>query len=80
MLRLLAVAAVLLIGGAVVGGVLLGRMPQQKGLAQNGWIAFGNCEVHDLLSGGRYTWSGSHNFVELSPHTLPAHVFKVTRK
>jgi starch synthase (maltosyl-transferring) len=47
---------------------------------QSGWIAFGDCEVHDLLSGGRYTWSGPHNFVELSPHTLPAHVFRVTRK
>jgi starch synthase (maltosyl-transferring) len=46
---------------------------------QSGWIDFGNCEVHDLLAGGHYTWKGSHNFVELSPHTLPAHVFRVTR-
>jgi starch synthase (maltosyl-transferring) len=35
--------------------------------------------VHDLLSGGHYTWTSSRNYVELSPHTLPAHVFKVTR-
>jgi starch synthase (maltosyl-transferring) len=39
----------------------------------------GSFEVHDLLSGGRYTWSRGRNFVELNPHTLPAHVFKVVR-
>ncbi|HEV8109505.1 MAG TPA: alpha-1,4-glucan--maltose-1-phosphate maltosyltransferase, partial [Burkholderiales bacterium] len=37
-------------------------------------------EVHDLLSGGRYTWSGSRNFIELNPHQLPAHLFKVVRR
>ncbi len=37
-------------------------------------------EVHDLLSGGRYTWSGSRNYIELNPHQLPAHVFKVVRR
>ncbi|HEY1288759.1 MAG TPA: alpha-1,4-glucan--maltose-1-phosphate maltosyltransferase [Burkholderiales bacterium] len=37
-------------------------------------------EVHDLLSGGRYTWSGSRNYVELNPHQLPAHLFKVVRR
>jgi starch synthase (maltosyl-transferring) len=46
---------------------------------QSGWIDFGPCTVHDLLAGGHYTWSGPRNYVELSPHTLPAHVFKVTR-
>ena len=39
----------------------------------------GSFEAHDLLSGGRYTWSRGRNFVELNPHTLPAHVFKVVR-
>jgi starch synthase (maltosyl-transferring) len=47
---------------------------------QSGWIEYPPCEVHDLLSGGRYVWSTNRNFVELSPHTLPAHVFKVTKK
>jgi starch synthase (maltosyl-transferring) len=47
---------------------------------QSGWIDFPPCEVRDLLSGGNYTWSSPRNFVELSPHTLPAHVFRVTRK
>jgi starch synthase (maltosyl-transferring) len=36
-------------------------------------------EVHDLLSGGRYTWSGARNYIELNPQQLPAHVFKVHR-
>jgi starch synthase (maltosyl-transferring) len=36
-------------------------------------------EVHDLLSGGRYTWTGARNYIELNPHQLPAHVFKVVR-
>jgi starch synthase (maltosyl-transferring) len=46
---------------------------------QSGFIDFAPCEVHDLLSGGHYAWSSNRNYVELSPHTLPAHVFKVTR-
>ncbi len=47
---------------------------------QSGWVELdidGSFEVHDLLSGGRYTWSRGRNFVELNPHTLPAHVFQV---
>jgi starch synthase (maltosyl-transferring) len=47
--------------------------------SQSGWIEFPPCEVHDLLSGGRYTWRSGRNYVELSPHTLPAHVFRVSR-
>jgi starch synthase (maltosyl-transferring) len=37
-------------------------------------------EVHDLLSGGKYTWSGARNYIELNPQQLPAHVFKVVRR
>jgi starch synthase (maltosyl-transferring) len=37
-------------------------------------------EVHDLLSGGRYTWTGARNYIELNPLQLPAHVFKVLRR
>lgn len=36
-------------------------------------------QVHDLLGGGRYLWQGAHNFVELDPQVLPAHVFAVRR-
>ena len=45
---------------------------------QSGFIDYGPCTVHDLLSGGHYTWSATRNYIDLSPHTLPAHVFKVT--
>ena len=36
-------------------------------------------EVRDLLGGGHYTWRGTHNYVELDPHVLPAHIFAVHR-
>ena len=36
-------------------------------------------EVHDQLGGERYTWHGGSAYVELDPHTLPAHVFRVER-
>jgi len=52
-LRLLAVAAVLLIGGALVGGLLLGRVPQRTGPAENGWIAFADGELHLVREGER---------------------------
>ena len=46
---------------------------------QAGWVDFpGTNTLTDLLGGGQYTWTGARNFVELNPHTLPVHVFKVT--
>jgi starch synthase (maltosyl-transferring) len=36
-------------------------------------------EVHDLLSGARYSWRGHRNYVELDPQRVPAHVFEVTK-
>jgi starch synthase (maltosyl-transferring) len=36
-------------------------------------------QVHDLLTDSRYLWHGSRNYVELNPHTLPAHIFQVRR-
>ncbi|HKI00371.1 MAG TPA: alpha-1,4-glucan--maltose-1-phosphate maltosyltransferase [Thermoanaerobaculia bacterium] len=36
-------------------------------------------EVHDLLTGARYPWHGSRNFVRLDPNQVPAHVFRVRR-
>ncbi|MDP9022346.1 MAG: alpha-1,4-glucan--maltose-1-phosphate maltosyltransferase [Actinomycetota bacterium] len=33
-------------------------------------------QAHDLLTGARYSWQGSANFVQLSPD-VPAHVFRV---
>ncbi|MGZ4982521.1 MAG: alpha-1,4-glucan--maltose-1-phosphate maltosyltransferase [Chthoniobacterales bacterium] len=36
-------------------------------------------QVHDLLTDERYTWHSSRNYVELDPHTRPAHIFRVRR-
>jgi len=37
-------------------------------------------QVHDLLTGARYAWHGSRNFVQLDPHQVPAHIFRVRRR
>ncbi len=36
--------------------------------------------VDDLLRGEKYIWQGERNYVELSPHVLPAHVFRLRRR
>ncbi|MFN6379548.1 MAG: alpha-1,4-glucan--maltose-1-phosphate maltosyltransferase [Flavobacteriales bacterium] len=33
--------------------------------------------VHDLLTGEKYTWYGSRNFVDLDPYKLPFHLFRI---
>ncbi len=58
--------------------------------AHSGWIdldlgAFGiepghPFQMHDLLSGARYLWSESRNYVHLDPQRMPAHVFRVRRR
>ncbi|HVL35967.1 MAG TPA: alpha-1,4-glucan--maltose-1-phosphate maltosyltransferase [Burkholderiales bacterium] len=57
---------------------------------QSGWVELSlphlnlapheTFEVHDLLAGGRYTWHGERNYIELNPQQLPAHVFRVVRR
>jgi starch synthase (maltosyl-transferring) len=57
---------------------------------QSGWIdlppeQFGldpeqGYQVHDLLSDARYIWRGPRQYVELNPHVLPAHVFRVRHR
>ena len=37
-------------------------------------------QVHDLVTGARYLWQGSRNYVELNPHVMPAHIFRVRRR
>jgi starch synthase (maltosyl-transferring) len=37
-------------------------------------------QVHDLLSDARYQWHGADQYVELNPHVLPAHVFRVRQR
>ena len=56
---------------------------------QSGWVELPLAEfdldphrpyqAHDLLSGARYLWSGARNFVQLNPHGLPAHIFRLRR-
>ncbi|MGE5186632.1 MAG: maltotransferase domain-containing protein [Acidobacteriota bacterium] len=36
-------------------------------------------QVHDLLSGARFSWRGPRNFIELVPDQMPAHIFEVRR-
>jgi len=37
-------------------------------------------QAHDLLGGGRYLWHGAHNYVELDPQAIPAHIFRIRRR
>lgn len=56
----------------------------------SGWISFSPEEfqmdhhlpfqVHDLLSGSFFMWSGEQNYVEIDPGVMPLHIFKVRRK
>lgn len=36
-------------------------------------------QIHDLLSDARYLWHGPHNYVELNPHVVPAHILRLKR-
>ncbi len=56
---------------------------------QRGWVSLaledwglpptGTYQVDELLTGEKYLWSGAHNFVELNPQFVPAHVFRLRR-
>jgi starch synthase (maltosyl-transferring) len=37
-------------------------------------------QVHELLSGARFTWHGPRNYVQLNPSVVPAHIFRIRRK
>jgi len=37
-------------------------------------------QVHDLLSGARYLWYESRNYLELNPQIVPAHIFQIRRR
>lgn len=36
-----------------------------------------NIKLHDLITDERYTWTQEWNFVQLTPHKMPFHLFKV---
>ncbi len=35
--------------------------------------------VHDLVGDGEFSWQGARNYVELDPHVMPVHVFRIAR-
>ncbi len=35
--------------------------------------------VHDLLGDVSYTWRGRRHYIELNPHAVPAHIFRLER-
>ena len=37
-------------------------------------------QVHDLVTDARFLWQGPRNYVELNPHAMPAHIFRVRRR
>jgi len=37
-------------------------------------------QMHDLLSGQRFTWQGDWHYIRLDPDTMPAHIFVVRRR
>ena len=37
-------------------------------------------QVHDLLSGARFTWHSGRNYVQLNPQVVPAHIFRIRRR
>jgi starch synthase (maltosyl-transferring) len=53
---------------------------------QSGWVTLPAPEagravqMHDLLSGDRFLWSGERHFVRLDPAAMPAHVFRVRHR
>jgi starch synthase (maltosyl-transferring) len=57
---------------------------------QRGWLDFSPSELgvaqteqyqmHDLLTDARYLWRGSHNYIELNPAFIPAHIFRVRQR
>jgi starch synthase (maltosyl-transferring) len=36
-----------------------------------------NIKLHDLITDEYYTWTQEWNFVELNPHKMPFHLFKI---
>jgi starch synthase (maltosyl-transferring) len=37
-------------------------------------------QAHDLLTDSRFLWQGTRNFVELNPHSMPAHILRIRRR
>ncbi len=60
------------------------------GHVQSGWVELdlaalqiasdASYQMHDLVTGARYMWSGARNFVQLDPAHVPAHIFRLRRR
>lgn len=37
-------------------------------------------QVHDLLTDAHYLWQGQRNYIEVNPHSAPAHIFRIRRR
>jgi starch synthase (maltosyl-transferring) len=37
-------------------------------------------QVHDLLTNAHYLWQGPRNYIEIDPHSVPAHIFRIRRR
>lgn len=37
-------------------------------------------QVQDLLTNAYYRWEGTRNYIEINPHSAPAHIFRVHRR
>jgi starch synthase (maltosyl-transferring) len=37
-------------------------------------------QVQDLLTNAHYLWQGRRNYIEINPHSAPAHIFRVKGK
>ena len=37
-------------------------------------------QMHELLTGARYLWSGARNYVSLDPQHAPAHIVSLRRR
>ena len=70
------------------GNIILTVVNLDQSNTQRGWLRFPleqfglshlhQFKVEDLLNGNHYDWNGEWNFVEINPHAMPAHIFRVT--
>ncbi|MBE9181783.1 alpha-1,4-glucan--maltose-1-phosphate maltosyltransferase [Oculatella sp. LEGE 06141] len=54
---------------------------------QSGWVdlpleslgldPYRHYQLYDVLTDAQYTWFGGHNYVELNPYAMPAHIFSI---
>lgn len=70
--------------------VILTAVNTDPRYVQSGWLELSPGELglpedapfqaHDLLTGARYLWQGRRHFIQLDPHTAPAHILRLRRR